>query len=108
MLDQIINNPSLNKYVAIFKAWETLFLEGDHTQDIYFLISGKVAVLKGKKSIAEISDVGSVFGEMSFLLGEERTATVKAINDIKTVMIPKEELTSFISEFPEVVKEFAN
>jgi len=51
--------------------------------------------------------VGSVFGEMSFLLGEERTATVKAINDIKAVKIPKEELTSFISEFPEVVREIA-
>ena len=107
MLDQIINNPSLNRYIAIFKAGETLFLEGDDTQDIYFLISGKAAVLKGKKRITEISDKGSVFGEMSFLLGEKRTATVKAINDIKTIRIPKEELTSFISEFPEVVREFA-
>ena len=107
MLDQIINNPSLSRYIVIFKAGETLFLEGDDTQDIYFLISGKAAVLKGKKRIAEISDVGSVFGEMSFLLGEKRTATVKAINDIKAVKIPKEELTSFISEFPEVVREFA-
>ena len=107
MLDQIINNPSLNRYVAIFKAGETLFLEGDDTQDVYFLISGKAAVLKGKKRIAEISDVGSVFGEMSFLLGEERTATVKAINDIKTIRIPKNDLTSFISEFPEVVRDIA-
>ncbi len=107
MLDQIINNPSLNRYVAIFKAGETVFIEGDDTKDIYFLISGEAAVLKGRKRIAEISDAGSVFGEMSFLLGEERTATVKAINDIKTIRIPKEELTSFISEFPEVFREFA-
>jgi len=69
MLDQIINNPSLSRYVTTFKAGETLFLEGDDTQDIYFLVSGKVAILKGKKIIAEISDEGSVFGEMSFLLG---------------------------------------
>jgi len=107
MLDQIINNPSLNRYITTFKAGESLFLEGDDTQDVYFLVSGKVAILKGRKKIAEISDEGSVFGEMSFLLGEKRTATVKATNDIKTIRIPKEELSTFLSEFPEVVKEFA-
>ena len=107
MLDQIINNPNLNRYVTTFKAGKSLFLEGDDTQDVYFLVSGKVAILKGRKRIAEISDEGSVFGEMSFLLGEKRTATVKAINDIKVIRIPKEELSTFISEFPEVVGEFA-
>ena len=107
MLDQIINNPSLSRYVTAFKTGETLFLEGDDTQDIYFLVSGKVAILKGIKKIAEISDEGSAFGEMSFLLGEKRTATAKAINDIKTIKIPKEELPTFLGEFPEVVKEFA-
>jgi len=44
---------------------------------------------------------------MSFLLGEKRTATVKAINDIKVIRIPKEELSTFLSDFPEVVREFA-
>jgi len=107
MLDQIINSPSLNRYIISFKTGETLFLEGDDTQDIYFLLSGKVAVLKGRTRIAEISDEGSVFGEMSFLLGEKRTATVKAINDIKVIRIPKEELSTFLNEFPEVVREFA-
>ncbi len=49
MLDQIINNPSLNRYITTFKAGESLFLEGDDTQDVYFLVSGKVAILKGRK-----------------------------------------------------------
>ena len=49
MLDQIINNPSLSRYVTAFQTGETLFLEGDDTQDIYFLVSGKVAILKGIK-----------------------------------------------------------
>ena len=62
-----------------FQTGKTLFLEGDDTQDVYFLVSGKLAILKGRKRIAELSDEGSVFGEMSFLLGEKRTATVKAV-----------------------------
>lgn len=107
MLDQIINNPNLSRHVITYQTGETLFLEGDDTQDVYFLVSGKVAILKGRTKIAEISDEGAVFGEMSFLLGERRTATVKAINDIEVIRIPKEELSTFISDFPEVVREFA-
>jgi len=107
MLSRIINNPRLERYAVTFKAGETIFLEGDDTQDLYFLVSGKIGILKGRRSIAEISDQGSIFGEMSFLLGEKRTATVKAVTDVKAVRIPKEEISSFITQFPEVMEEFA-
>jgi PAS domain S-box-containing protein len=44
---------------------------------------------------------------MSFLLGENRTATVKAVTDLKVIKIPKEKVSTFLNEFPEVVREFA-
>ncbi|MBW1779984.1 MAG: cyclic nucleotide-binding domain-containing protein [Deltaproteobacteria bacterium] len=107
MLDYVINNPNLDKYIATFETGQTVFLEGDDSQDLYILVEGKAGILKGTKRIAEISDEGSVFGEMSFLLGENRTATVKAVTDLKVIKIPKEEVSTFLSEFPEVVREFA-
>ena len=107
MLSKIIENPKLDRYIETFRAGETIFLEGDDTQDIYFLVSGAVAILKGRRKITEISDQGSVFGEMSFLLGERRTATVKAATDVRCVKIPKDEISSFIREFPEIMEEFA-
>lgn len=105
MLDEILDNPDLKKYFATFKVGRTLFMEGDHSEDLYILISGQVDILKGNSKIAEVSERGSLFGEMSFLLGARRTATVKAGSDVTSIRIPKEEVTFFLNEFPEVARE---
>lgn len=107
IMNHIINTAKLDKYMTTFEVGQTLFLEGDDSQDLYILVEGKAGVLKGSKIIAEISENGSVFGEMSFLLGENRTATVKALTDLKVIKIPREEISAFLNEFPEVVREFA-
>ena len=49
MLDEVINDPDLEKYISTFQAGETIFLEGDHSQDLYILVSGELDILKGKK-----------------------------------------------------------
>jgi PAS domain S-box-containing protein len=107
MLSSVIDNLKLDKYVVAFETGQTVFLEGDDSQDLYIVVEGKAGILKGTKRIAEISGRGSIFGEMSFLLGENRTATVKALTDLKVVKIPKEEIPNFLTEFPEIVREFA-
>ena len=53
MIDQIINNPELEKYAANIRAGQTIFLEGDESQDLYILVSGKVDIIKGNTKIAE-------------------------------------------------------
>ncbi len=103
MLNSIIDNPGLEKYFVFFETGETLFFEGDDSQDIYVLVSGKLDVLKGTKKIADITSEGVVFGEMSFLLDEKRTATIKAMTDVKAIRIPKENVDAFLKEFPEVI-----
>ncbi|MBW2642479.1 MAG: cyclic nucleotide-binding domain-containing protein, partial [Deltaproteobacteria bacterium] len=93
------------KYVTSFDKGKEIFLEGDDTQDLFILVSGHIDILKGNKKIVEITEKGSLFGEMSFLLGTKRTATVKASNDVKTIRIPKIEVNSFLHEFPDVARE---
>ncbi len=105
MLNETINRPELNKYHTIFKAGQTIFLEGDDSQDLYIMVSGEMDILKGNKKIAEVSEIGSLFGEMSFLLGSRRTATAKARGDVKVLRIPKEEITAFLGEFPDIARE---
>ena len=104
MLEGIINNPDLDKYLTAFGRGQNIFLEGDDTQDIYVLVSGQVDILKGNKSIAEITQSGSLFGEMSFFMGAKRTATVRARDEVKAICIPKEEITTFLREFPTVAQ----
>ncbi len=105
MIDEIINNPDLNKYLNSFETGQTIFLEGDDTQDLFILVSGQVDVIKGKEKMSEITGAGVLFGEMSFLLGARRTATVKARGEVKAIRIPKEEITMFLDEFPSVSGE---
>jgi len=105
MIDEIINNPDLNKYLNPFEAGQTIFLEGDDSEDLFILVSGQVDVIKGKEKIAEFTEKGTLFGEMSFLLRARRTATVKARGEVKAIRIPKEEITMFLNEFPTVSRE---
>jgi len=107
MLEEIINNPALDHYLTTFEEDKTVFLEGDPSQDLYILITGQLDVLKGNKKISEISEIGSLFGETSLLLGTRRTATVKAKNEVKTIRIPKEKVASFLHQFPVVAGEIS-
>jgi PAS domain S-box-containing protein len=105
MLDKIINNPDLKKYVTSFESDQIVFMEGDETQDLFILISGKLDILKGNKKISEITEPGDLFGEMSVLLGGKRTATAKVKKDVKAIQVPKNEITDFLDKFPEIARD---
>ena len=74
MLDQILGNPDFADKVERFEPGQAVFLEGDASGDVFMLVSGTLDVLKGRKKIAELSEPGTVFGEMSLLLEGARTA----------------------------------
>ena len=98
--DEIINNPDLAKYLITFNPGQTIFLEGDDTQDLYVLVTGQVEIFKGDQKIREIAEEGAVFGEVSFFLGDQRTASVKAKTRVEVICIPKEEINLFLNECP--------
>jgi len=102
MLEDVINNVKVNRYIIPFEEGKAIFLEGDDSQDLFILVSGQLNVFKGNIKIAEITEKGSLFGEMSFLLKANRTATIKAGENVKAIRIPKDEITPFIHDFPEV------
>jgi CRP-like cAMP-binding protein len=66
MLDDVITNPNLDKYVTAFDTGHTVMVEGDDSQDLFILMSGELDILKGDKRIYGMSERGAIFGEMSF------------------------------------------
>ncbi len=73
-----------------FKAQEILFREGDSSRDLYVIRSGTVEVSKamGDKNIPiAMLGKGSFVGEMSFISGLPRSATVSAVEDVEASII---------------------
>jgi PAS domain S-box-containing protein len=99
-IDEITSNPDLTKHLITFNAGQTIFLEGDDSQDLYILVTGQVEIFKGDQKIRDLTEEGSVFGEVSFFLGDRRTASVKAKTRVEVICIPKEEINLFLNECP--------
>ena len=55
--------------------------EGGTTGHLYVLIEGRLDVIKGDTVVASIAEPGAVVGEMSVLLDQPHTATVRAAAD---------------------------
>ncbi|MGE4298111.1 MAG: cyclic nucleotide-binding domain-containing protein [Desulfovibrionaceae bacterium] len=61
-----------------YEPGETIMREGAYDCWMYFLLSGTVRVLKDGEEICQLKRYGDVFGEMSVVDGEARSATVIA------------------------------
>jgi CRP/FNR family cyclic AMP-dependent transcriptional regulator len=62
-----------------YEAKETVLNEGDFDSWVFWIVKGKFAVVKGGIPITVFSKPGDVFGEMSILDADSRTATVVSV-----------------------------
>lgn len=91
----LFTNPKLifEKYAKRYKPGDILFSEGDQNQDIYFIYKGTIAIYHnthGEKHLVATLEEGEVFGEMAYLLNENRTATAVAETEsIIMVVMPE-------------------
>lgn len=98
----------LRKYGRSYKAGETIIREGEESQETYFLHTGRVALYKdihGKPVYLTTLGEGQLFGEMAYLLGEHRTATVTAETDIFLFAFPPETLEQLMVLSPLLSRE---
>jgi len=70
---------------------------GDH---LCYIVSGEYDVLVGGTKIATLSPSDVFMGEMSFLLGNRRTATVIAATPGKLVEISRRSFTEAVKQYP--------
>ena len=64
---------------AVFEAGEVVIRQGGVPGRMYVLAEGEIQLVKGDVAICRISSPGSVFGEMSALLGIRPTASVVSV-----------------------------
>ena len=76
------------------EAGSLLFRQGDPTDGLYVLRSGRLEVVQGDVVLTELAR-GAVVGELGLLTGQPRSASVRAVRDSRLVHLPAE-------HFPEV------
>ena len=74
--------------------------EGGRTGHLYVLIEGRLEVVKGDTVVANITEPGAVVGEMSVLLDQPHTATVRAAS--ASTIYEFGEAASFLGDQPAV------
>lgn len=81
--------------IISFDPGKSIFEEGDHSSEIYFIFDGEVSLLKNdeqKKSQYLIGKLkqGNIFGEMSFLDNSPRSCTIKTNHHLILVKLSRE------------------
>lgn len=96
---------ALAKQKKELKAESIVFKEGDTSTELYLLLKGEFAVIKGTKTLVTVSEPMSYVGEMSYLLQEPRSATIKCVTDCEFMIVPGEKIDSLIDVSPAVGKK---
>jgi CRP-like cAMP-binding protein len=77
-----------------------LVCEGETTGHLFILIEGKLDVMKGDTVVATVTEPGAIIGEMSVLLEQAHTATVRAASDSQVYEF--ENAMAFLRDHPAV------
>lgn len=105
---EIYNHPDLQQYVRTCPTGTVLMNEGEQAASLHILISGRLDILKGGKKIHEINEPGAFFGELAFLLGTVRSASViSAAAETRFLCLPNQEAERIWREFPEFAWQLA-
>lgn len=86
--------------VRSYAAGETIIRQGGRTGLLFFLIEGKVEVLKDDVSVATAAIPGAVFGDLAALLGGPHTAEVRAVQSSRFYLVG--EPRQFLESHPAV------
>lgn len=90
-----------------FKLGDTIFKESEDGASIYIIKKGEVKACKiapdGELFTLTIMKDGDIFGEMSFLDGRPRSATVVAVSDLDTYMMEKADFETLVDGNPRII-----
>ncbi len=85
------------------EAGHVIIREGEVGESLYLLVDGRVRVLKGDRSVAELGE-REVFGEMALLDPGPRSATVQALTDVVMLCIKREDFSDIMTEKNEIAR----
>ncbi len=108
-----LSSEEVESFVSIleerkFKRGEIIITEVNRTRDMFILKSGSVAISfkvpvdDSKEEVVDCLHAGQIFGELSFVDGCPRSATVTAEESSEVVFLPHTELSELLDANPAI------
>lgn len=92
-----------------FQRTEIVFQENSVDSSLYVVLKGQLEALahtsEGKKISLSMIDEGEVFGELSFLDGKSRSATIIAIKDVELLQITRDDFDNLREKHPDIASK---
>lgn len=79
---------------------DIVFREGEESNDLYYIVSGKLEIFSTDQRVAMLTPDDIFLGEMSFLLGNRRSATVRACGPASLIKVTKNAFVTGIQKQP--------
>ena len=99
-----------NRKPRKYKKRNEVYREGDYPNNLYFLVKGKVKMVKsnedGKELITSICTGGSFFGYESILKDEEHKDSAETIEESEIIPIPRDNFFNLLYSDKEVSRKF--
>ncbi len=92
--------------VRVFAPGEVVVRQDDEGASLFIVRRGTLKVHIGDAVVGRLKE-GDVFGEMSFLTGEKRKATVYAATEVRLVEISKEDIEPAIRANPRLLESLS-
>lgn len=93
-------NPDVEEY----DDGDFIIRQNNSDMDFFKIVRGAVMVVKDGKKIAEITQPGDYFGEMSAISGEARSASIVSKGRSIVKRFPGDKLMELIEKYPDVAK----
>lgn len=91
---------------------QTLYYQGDPSDSIEFILSGKVrstfTTASGEKKIINELGPGETVGELGTLSGDPRATTIKAVKDTVLLKLPRETFIDLCRQYPRILFDVLN
>ncbi|PCJ52598.1 MAG: hypothetical protein COA79_23625 [Planctomycetota bacterium] len=95
-----------NIHALNFDAGEVVIQEGDESSEVFELLDGRASVYVHGKKVAEIEE-GAVFGEIQFLIGSKRSATIKTDTICTINSIHRDDFAEMVKTRPQLILNIA-
>ena len=89
----------------VYKDGETIIKQGEKGNCMYVILEGQVEIIREKDAKAmrlAVAGEGDFVGEMAIFESEVRSATVRALGDVRAITVDKENFIRRVNQDPSI------